>query len=66
MNKVKGFRIMLGMTQEEMAAAIGISINTYRTWEDDPGKFKLEQAQKFTKVVNKVDPTITLADIFSN
>ena len=65
MNRVKGYRTMLGMTQEEMAKAIGVSINTYREMESNPEKFKIDQANKFLEVVNQVDNTITLNDIFS-
>ena len=66
MNRVKGYRIMLGMTQKEMADVIGVSINTYRDMEDNPDKFRVDQANKFLEAVNKVDGTITLNDIFLN
>lgn len=64
MNKVKGFRTMLGMTQLEMANELGISDNTYRTLENNPDKFTLEQMNKFLDVVKRVDPSVKAEDIF--
>ena len=65
MNKIKGYRTMLGLTQVEMAKKLGLSINTYRDLEENPEKMKLEQANKFVEIVNQVDNSITLNDIFS-
>ena len=57
---------MLGLTQEEMAKKLGVSTPTYRTYEDYPSKMSVETANKFLEVINEVDSTITLNDIFSN
>ena len=65
MNKVRGFRTMVGMTQEEMAKELGVSINTYRAYEDNPEKMSVEIANKFIGIINKTDSTITMNDIFS-
>ena len=65
MNKVKGYRTMLGKTQEEMAVIIGVSINTYRTMEANPETFKIEYATKFLNEVNKLDPSVKMDDIFN-
>ena len=65
MNKVRGFRTMVGMTQEEMAKELGVSINTYRAYEDNPEKMSVEIANKFIGIINKTDNTITMNDIFS-
>jgi putative transcriptional regulator len=64
MNKVKGFRTMLGMTQIEMANELGVSDTTYRTLENNPDKFTLEQINKFLEVVKRVDPSVKAEDIF--
>ncbi len=56
---------MLGLTQVEMAKKLGLSINAYRDLEENPEKMKLEQANKFVEIVNQVDNSITLNDIFS-
>ena len=65
MNKVRGFRTMVGMTQEEMAKELGVSLNTYRAYEDNPEKMSVEIANKFIGIINKTDNTITMNDIFS-
>ena len=65
MNKVRGFRTMVGMIQEEMAKELGVSINTYRTYEDNPEKMSVEIANKFIAVVNRTDSSVTMNDIFS-
>ena len=57
---------MLGLTQEEMAKKLGVSTPTYRTYEDEPNRMSVETANKFLEVVNEVDSSITLNDIFSN
>jgi len=66
LNRVKGYRTMLGITQEEMASIIGVSINTYRKMEDNPDTFKIEHANKFLQEVNKVDSSVKMDDIFKN
>lgn len=55
---------MLGLTQEEMAEKLGVSINTYAGYETNPEKMSITVAKKFLEVVNEVDNTITLNEIF--
>ena len=57
---------MLGMTQEEMAKKLGVSINTYAAYEKEPSKMNIDTAKKFVEVINEVDKSITLNDIFFN
>ena len=66
MNKVKGYRTMINKTQEEMATILGIHVNTYKSWEDNPMKFKVNEAYRFLEEVNKVDPKVKFEDIFLN
>ena len=66
MNKVKGYRNMLNLNQEEMAKKIGVSINTYATYEKDPSKMSIDTAKKFIEVVKEKGIEITLNDIFFN
>ena len=64
-NLVKAYRIGVGLTQEQMANAIGIHVNTYRNLEDNPTKFSVEQVKKFIEEINKYDPSVKASDIFS-
>lgn len=64
-NLVKAYRTGVGLTQEQMAKAIDVHVNTYRTLEDNPTKFSVEQAKKFVDEIKKYDPTVNASDIFS-
>ena len=63
-NKVKGYRNMINKTQEEMATILGVHVNTYKSWEDNPSKFKIVEANKFLEEVKKYDPNVKFEDIF--
>ena len=64
MNKVKGYRVSIGMTQIEMAQRLGITDTTYRKLENNPGKFSLQQMKAFIEIVREKDPSIKMEDIF--
>lgn len=64
-NLVKAYRTGAGITQEQMAKAIDVHVNTYRVLEDNPTKFNVEQVKKFIEEINKYDPSIKASDIFS-
>lgn len=63
-NLVKAYRIGVGLTQEQMADVLGIHVNTYRTLEDNPSRFSVEQAKKFIAEINKYDSVVTIGDVF--
>lgn len=65
-NKVKAFRVGVGLTQEQMAKALDVHVNTYRALEANPIKFSVEQVNKFIEEINKYDPSIKASDIFLN
>ena len=62
---IKGYRVACNITQEEMACELGVSDTTYRAMEINK-TFTLEQMKKFTNVINKVDSSVKLEDIFLN
>ncbi len=43
---IKEWRRVKNISQEEMANACGVHVNTYRTWEEKPEMIKLTNAQK--------------------
>lgn len=64
MNKVAGYRKMLGMTQKEMAEEFNISHYSY--WRKENGKvpFTDDEKKHFKELLKPNFPTITIDDIF--
>lgn len=52
-NRVKSVRVLTGLTQEQMADALGMSTKTYRDKENGSADWKLQEMNKFVEVVNK-------------
>lgn len=63
-NKVKGYRTMAGITQEEMAACLGISAVAYRQKENNIRDFTRKEMILFVEKIKKYDNTVTLDAIF--
>ena len=64
-NRVKSIRVGAGITQEQMANALGISIPTYKAKEDGKSDWKLSEMNKFTEAVNEATGcTYSTKDIF--
>ncbi len=62
-NKLKGYRVMAGFTQKEMAEAIGISLKSFLDKENGKKEFSLEEAKAITKLINdKIE--VNFNDIF--
>ena len=57
---------MIGLSQEEMAEKLGVHVNTYISWEEDPKKFKVDKAFAFLEEIKKFDATVKFEDIFLN
>lgn len=52
-NKVKGYRVMIGLTQEEMAQKIGVSLRTFQNKEQGTTQFSLEDLKKIKGVLEE-------------
>ena len=52
-NKIKSARVGAGITQEQMAECLKISRQNYIAKENGNIEFKLKEANKFVKKVNK-------------
>lgn len=64
-NKVRGYRNMLGLSQTEMAKLIGISSKqSYSQKENNKISFNDEEKKRFKLVVEQYFPNITIDDIF--
>ncbi|KAF1295093.1 transcriptional regulator [Enterococcus sp. JM4C] len=64
MNKVAGYRKMLGKTQSEMAKIFNISTQSY--WQKENGKIQFSDEEKllFKGLVKTIFPDITIDTIF--
>ncbi|WP_342442543.1 helix-turn-helix domain-containing protein [Lysinibacillus sp. FSL K6-0075] len=64
MNKIVGYRKMLGLTQGEMARYLNISEVTYRNKEKGISAFKDKEMKLFYEVFSRKNSKITIEDIF--
>lgn len=64
-NKVKSIRVGAGITQDQMAAALGISKPTYISRENNLDEWKLSEMNAFIDVINKATgQNYSVKDIF--
>ena len=63
-NKVKGYRIMLGMTQKEIANKLDITCESYINKENVITAFNDNEKIAFKNILLTSFPKITLEDIF--
>lgn len=64
MNKVKGYRNMANLTQEEMAKALNISVVSYNLKEKGEREFTQSEMVAFVEKIKTVVPSATLDLIF--
>lgn len=62
--KIRGYRNMLGLTQEQLGKQLGMSKQTYHNKETGKNAFSDEEKMKFKKLLLPLFPDITLEDIF--
>ena len=63
-DKVKGDRIMLGLTQKEVASKLNISISSYINKETGRTAFKDNEKLLFKEMLTPYFSNITLEEIF--
>lgn len=63
-NKVKGYRIMAGFNQIEMAKKLGVSVQSYRNKENGRVSFKDSEKVIIRDLLDKVVPGIKVDDVF--
>lgn len=64
MNKIAGYRKMLGLTQEELANKIGISRSSFQSKENGKFPFKQTEMKKIVIVFQQADLNVTLDSLF--
>ena len=62
--KVKGYRVMVGLTQQELASKLGISVQSYRNKEKGRVAFKESEKIFIRELFGRVVKGITLEDLF--
>lgn len=55
MSMIKDIRKTLGVTQEDMARACGVSINTYRNWEHGVTHPNTENQERLNAAIEKLN-----------
>jgi len=63
-NKVKGYRNMINLSQKEMAKLLGISFTSYCHKEQGKREFKDNEKIVFFEIVKKSVPNVTIEEIF--
>ncbi|MGG9992427.1 helix-turn-helix transcriptional regulator [Streptococcus suis] len=64
MNKLKGYRVMLGLTQQAMADKLDISLQSYNNKETGKTPFNDKEKKAFKIIVSEVEPGITIDELF--
>ena len=62
-NKIKGYRVMIGLTQKEMAEQLNINERTYNYKETNNSKFTVEELNKLQNIFNAHGLRITASDL---
>ena len=64
-NKIKSARVGAGLTQEQMAEALGIATRTYQFKENGAADWKLSEMNKFAEIIsNSTGQQYSVKDIF--
>lgn len=64
MTKLKGYRVMLGKTQRDMAKELNISVQSYNNKETGKTAFNDKQRLAIKSMVAKIKPDITIDELF--
>lgn len=64
MNRLVGFRKMLGYTQKDMANDLGISLTAYLSKEKGYTDFRPSEMEKIKILLEPIFPNITIDAIF--
>ena len=63
-NKVAGYRAMLGLTQRDIAKKLGISSQSYSNKENGRTPFSDKEKIKLKILFSEIDGSLTIDDIF--
>ena len=63
LNKIKGYRNMLGLTQDEFADAVSITTRTYYNKEKGISQFTVDELLRIKDYLNSKEIEVTLEDL---
>lgn len=66
MARIKGYRVMLGLTQQAMADKLGISLQSYNNKELGKTAFNDTERLAIKSIVAEIKPDITIDELFYN
>ena len=64
MSKLRGYRVMLGLTQQQMADKLGISLQSYNNKELRKTPFNDRERLAIKSMVAEIEPDITIDELF--
>lgn len=64
MTKLKGYRVMLGKTQRDMAKELNISVQSYNNKETGKTAFSDREKLAIKSLVAEIKPDITIDELF--
>ncbi|HEM4990629.1 TPA: transcriptional regulator [Streptococcus suis] len=64
MSKLKGYRVMLGLTQKNMADKLDISLQSYNNKETGKTPFNDRERLIIREQVREIKPDITIDELF--
>ncbi|MDG3132604.1 transcriptional regulator [Streptococcus suis] len=64
MDKLKGYRVMLGLTQQKMADKLKISLQSYNNKETGKTPFNDKEKRAIKSMVAEIKPDITIDELF--
>ncbi|MBF0818603.1 helix-turn-helix transcriptional regulator [Streptococcus acidominimus] len=64
MDRLKGYRVMLGLTQSQMADKLSISLQSYNNKETGKTPFNDKEKRLVKSMVAEIEPDITIDKLF--
>lgn len=64
LNKVRGYRVMLGLTQEQLGELLGCSVQSISSKEKGRTPFNDKEKVIILEVVRRINPDETIGSLF--
>ena len=64
-NKIRGYRVMIGITQNEMAEKLSMSLRSYQLKESGEQSFKSDELLKIQEVLNEKNVKVSIDELLN-